>query len=168
MLMSRLPFWILVSTFLAPLCMNGIADSAPKLTLIVAHYECLWWSEQQMEGLDPNHPPRKETPTRITKWEYSDPVAVPHPDVVTLVAQIPSEIKGDVRVAIQWKRKKWSPVHVLKATSVVAEADGSRTLRADIAVDGEIRAHRPGALRSVLLVGDRAVRTIDLPIELGD
>src|SRR5262245_8658291 len=56
----------------------------PALRADVA-FACLWWSEAQMEGLNPNAPPPKRTEVRITKWEYSDPVGVPHPDVVDVV-----------------------------------------------------------------------------------
>jgi hypothetical protein len=49
---------------------------------VKASFRCMWWSEQQMNGLDPDNPPEKETETELRKWEYSDPVGVPHPDVV--------------------------------------------------------------------------------------
>lgn len=38
-----------------------------------------------MEGLNPDSPPPKNTTVEIKKWEYSDPIGVPHPDSVDLV-----------------------------------------------------------------------------------
>ena len=55
--------------------------NGPGLTL---EFSCLWWGPEQM-GIDPNDAPPKTTETFIEKWEYSDPVGVPHPDVVTIL-----------------------------------------------------------------------------------
>ncbi len=84
----KLGFVIAVALFLGAFQPVGEAASPP--ILLRAHYECLWWSPDQFRGFDPNHPPDKATVTILTKWEYSDPVSVPHPDVITLVATIAS------------------------------------------------------------------------------
>jgi hypothetical protein len=47
-----------------------------------------WWSATQMEGLDPNNPPPKNTEVELARWEYSDPVGVPHPDVVDVLVTV--------------------------------------------------------------------------------
>lgn len=59
----------------------------PALTTELS-FHCLWWSESQMEGLNPNAPPPKNTDVKIEKWEYSDPIGVPHPDTVDLVIHL--------------------------------------------------------------------------------
>src|SRR5215472_4906630 len=51
-------------------------------------FTCLWWSEAQMEGLNPNSPPPKNTEVKLAKWEYSDPVGVPHPDTIDVVVTL--------------------------------------------------------------------------------
>jgi hypothetical protein len=144
------------------------ASSAPKPPEPAAHYECLWWSEAQMEGLNPNHPPPKETVVKIAKWEYSDPVAVPHPDSVTLVARIPAGLGGPLSVRVKWKRQRWGVAQKLERISVAEEADGERQLSAEIPVGKEIDHLRPRLLRSEILAGGRVIKTLDLPIELGD
>ncbi len=78
--------WSLVILALA--CLPwGQSPSAAGPTDVKLKFQCKWWAPEQMEGMDPNSPPAKETPTVITKWEYSDPVGVPHPDEVDLIAE---------------------------------------------------------------------------------
>lgn len=79
----------------------------PKLDVHVA-FLALWWSEDQMEGFDPNHPPAKKTPTFIEQWEYSDPIGVPHPDRVEVVAIVGYTGSGvplavEIRSKERWK-----------------------------------------------------------------
>ena len=47
-----------------------------------------WWSEAQMDGLNPNNPPPKTTEVELQRWEYSDPIGVPHPDMIDAVITI--------------------------------------------------------------------------------
>ncbi len=54
-------------------------------------FRCMWWSPEQMNELNPNAPPPKNTEVIIQKWEYSDPVGVPHPDVVDVVVEVKNE-----------------------------------------------------------------------------
>ena len=57
-----------------------------------AEFRTLWWSKEQMVNFNPNRPPPKATEVVIDRWEYSDPVGVPHPDEVA--AQITVRNKG--------------------------------------------------------------------------
>lgn len=50
-----------------------------------------------MNGLDPDMPPPKTTEVTIQKWEYSDPITIPHPDALDVVVQITNE--SNVRAA---------------------------------------------------------------------
>lgn len=71
-------------------------------------FTCLWWSEAQMENLNPNSPPPKNTEVKITKWEYSDPIGVPHPDEVQAVVTLSTNNSEsysnlDVEISKAWK-----------------------------------------------------------------
>lgn len=65
----------------------GLSPSAAGAADVKLKFQCLWWSPVQMEGMNPDAPPPKNTPTEISKWEYSDPVGVPHPDQVDLIGE---------------------------------------------------------------------------------
>jgi hypothetical protein len=78
----------------------------PEIT-VSGTFESMWWSSQQMENIDPNNPPPKTTRVTLSKWEYSDPVGVPHPDTVDFVATIRNaqgKAKATVtpKVQVQW------------------------------------------------------------------
>ena len=78
--------YVMVATVLTGLLLDcaHAEQQFPRLSADVT-FRCLWWSEAQMEGFDPNSPPPKTTEVTIHKWEYSDPVGVPHPDTMDLV-----------------------------------------------------------------------------------
>ena len=59
----------------------------PDLSTEVS-YRALWWSLEQMNGMNPNAPPPKTTEVQLGKWEYSDPIGVPHPDVVDVTVVV--------------------------------------------------------------------------------
>src|SRR5438874_12821838 len=82
---------------LSGIALLALAQAAAPGPTLTAHFECLWWSEAQMAQFDPNHPPAKATRVALKIWEYSDPVGVPHPDVVELVA----EIRNDSKVRLE-------------------------------------------------------------------
>ena len=156
-----------------------------------ATFECLWWSEAQMDGLDPNHPPPQETRVTIKKWEYSDPVGVPHPDVVDLAVQIrnaSSDAMSQVAptVQVQWlegpQSKKqaasWSALTTLPAQDAVSIApQQSKTFRYPIHVADKMaqlgKQHAwPWSVRAVVTtsVDGRSVGSAryELPITPGD
>lgn len=95
---------MLLGLALAAVCgeaQNGVVSARME-------FACLWWSEAQMEGLNPNAPPPKTTEVRITHWEYSDPVGVPHPDTVDAVLALKGAggepLAGmEVEFTTQWK-----------------------------------------------------------------
>jgi hypothetical protein len=144
-----------------------------------------------MDGLDPNHPPPKETRVTIKKWEYSDPVGVPHPEVVDLVVQIrntSSEPASQVApaVQIQWlegpQSKKqaaaWSPLTALPAQEAASiPAHESKQFRYPVDVSGKMaqlaKQHGwPWSLRATVTItvaGSAAGSTkVELPITPGD
>ena len=135
---------------------------------VSGHYECLWWSESQMEGLDPNRPPNKETVTVIDRWEYSDPIAVPHPDIITLAAYIPLSIAGDISVKTQWLKHKWSKEIDVKPLLIQDVDQNMRLIKVDIPVKNYIYTNRPKKMRAVIKVGKHSLAVFDLPIVMGD
>jgi hypothetical protein len=86
----------------------GVSLAQAPLVSTTITFRCLWWSDQQKNGLNPNHPPPKTTEVTIKRWEYSDPIEVPHPDVLDVVVEvknISSESLKDVvvEVATNWR-----------------------------------------------------------------
>ncbi|MCC6365384.1 MAG: hypothetical protein IT165_17865 [Bryobacterales bacterium] len=72
----------------AAMIMAASAAGGDGPVAVKTSFRCLWWSEQQMNGLDPDNPPEKGTEMELRKWEYSDPVGVPHPDVVDVTLEM--------------------------------------------------------------------------------
>jgi hypothetical protein len=121
------------------------ASAAPAVRADVA-FTCLWWSEAQMEGLNPNAPPPKNTEVKLTKWEYSDPVGVPHPDTVDVVVTLANSggqalSNLEVEVAVEWKdgplrnaaSAAWSKPAVLQNFQGVSVGpSGPQTLRVPV------------------------------------
>jgi hypothetical protein len=155
----------LAALFCATPLMPGAAAAAPS---VAASYECLWWAPAQMVDLDPNKPPPKATPTPLSRWEYSDPVGVPHPDVVTLVVHISAADAAGLTVRTQWLGKTWSPQTPRQMTAPIASEGATSVLRYDIPIGPYILAHEPKRFRSSLYVAGVKVKDVDLAIQLGD
>jgi hypothetical protein len=163
----------------------------PKVSATVS-FRCLWWSEEQMNGLNPNSPPPKNTEVRIEKWEYSDPIGVPHPDVVDVVVELRNE--GEVKagnlvvdVSAFWMtgpqkskaRARWERrVSLRRFSAVSLEARAAQTLRVGVNVAEKMKKLRatrswPWTLRAQITVSTAsgkllAKTTADLPITPGD
>lgn len=156
-------------------------------------FRCLWWSEAQMEGFDPNSPPPKTTEVTIHKWEYTDPVGVPHPDSVDLVValanngitpatEVVAEIAGQWRVGPMnsEERAVWGKLKPLQTWQSLTVIPGKPTvLRVPIDIATHIseldkKGSWPWMFRALLTV--RAVgvdkpllnREVALPIHPGD
>jgi len=166
--------------------------ATPAVAVAVA-FVCLWWSEAQMEGLNPNAPPPKQTEVRITKWEYSDPIGVPHPDVVDIVVtlvnsgtQVLSNL--EVEVASEWNegsnraaaKAVWSPSTVIQSfPSVSLGSAGRQILRVPVNLKAKMDSLAklkkwPYELRATVTVRERgsaqpiAQTRAELPIRRGD
>ena len=63
-------------------------DASAANLVVNVSFTAKWWSNAQMEGLNPNNPPPKDTEVRLTRWEYTDPIGVPHPDTVDALVTI--------------------------------------------------------------------------------
>ena len=53
-------------------------------------FVALWWSKSQMEGLDPDSAPPKQTEVQLDHWDYSDPVGTPNPETFDVVVRLAS------------------------------------------------------------------------------
>ncbi len=156
-------------------------------------FTCLWWSEAQMEGMNPNAPPPKGTEVRLKKWEYSDPVGVPHPDTIDVLITLTTDktealLNAEVQVDGQWKQgplrnaagAKWAAPAVLKQSRIVAvPSSGSWTLRVPVDLKSVMETSRkqrqwPYGLRVTATVrvpgsaGPATKASAELPITPGD
>jgi len=191
--MSRAAAQVIAAVLALAMHWAASAQSSPPPPTVSGSYHCLWWSEAQMENFDPNAPPPKKTEVVIKKWEYSDPVGVPHPDVVDLVieikntgqspaAQVVAEISGQWRVGPLASERKanWGPRKALK-TWKVDEIAAGQTASVRIPIDlasrmSELRAKKawPWEFRASLVVrsedSQKALvsREFSLPIHPGD
>jgi hypothetical protein len=146
-----------------------------------------------MERVDPNSPPPKTTEVTIHKWEYTDPVGVPHPDSVDVVVELKNagaasvtgvvaEIAGQWRIGPMKSRAKavWSGLKPLQTWQSLTLTPGKPTVLrvpVDLAThisELEKKGSWPWVFRALLTI--RAVgvdkplltREVDLPIRPGD
>lgn len=156
-------------------------------------FACLWWSEAQMEGLNPNAPPPKNTEVKLTKWEYSDPVGVPHPDTVDVVVTLANSggqglSNLEVEVAGEWKNgplrdaasAAWSQPAILQNfRGVSVSLSVPQTLRVPVDLKGmmaslEKQREWPYGFRAIVTVHQPgssqtlAQAAAELPIRPGD
>jgi hypothetical protein len=167
------------------------AQSPPKVSAAIS-FRCLWWSDQQKNGLNPNSPPPKNTEVTISKWEYSDPIEVPHPDVVDIVVDLRNQADRPaenlvVDISALWKigqkknkaRAAWGkPFSLKRMPAIRLEARGAQSFRVPINLAEKMtalsaRRFWPWALRAQVTVSTRSGKllqkiTIDLPIIPGD
>jgi hypothetical protein len=161
------------------------ADAAPRVSGTIS-FRGLWWSEEQKTGLNANSPPPKQTEVAIEKWEYSDPVEVPHPDVVDVVFdfrnETTAELKGlTIRFSARWHRKlaRWGkPVSLKRLTLSKLDAQSADSLRVPVKVGEKTKklfasGSWPWALRVRVTISDAGGKILhkgeaDLPIIPGD
>lgn len=67
-------------------------------------FYCNWWFENEMD-YDINNVPPKKNYRLINNWEYSDPVAVPHPDTVDFKISIVNNSVLSDSILIQYSPK---------------------------------------------------------------
>jgi hypothetical protein len=167
--------------------------STPADLGVRVRFTAMWWSEAQMDGLNPNNPPPKNTEVELTRWEYTDPVGVPHPDSVDAVVTVENKGKaqsGDLiaTIAREWQigplddksAATWQESTVLLKTDRFRIPAGStHTARVPIdlktVMDQLAREKRwPHALRVSVSVDDAngrplVTRTqVEFPIRRGD
>lgn len=137
---------------------------------VQAQFECLWWSEREMSGIDPNRPPPKTTRVRIAKWEYSDPIGVPHPDEVILVLRLRAAQAREVTLAprVSWRLRGWQPAQALGIRRVTLAAGEARVEEFTIPVARMILDRVSRRMRVAVLLDGRQALQLELPIQGGD
>lgn len=168
-------------------------DEPVKLELnALLGFRCLWWSEEQMRGLNPSAPPAKTTEISLDHWEYTDPVGVPHPDEVDLLADVrnagPSpatnltiELFGQWRMGLEESPSSavWGELFSLsRQTGVTVGVGQTEGVRVPVNLAAkmkelELRKQWPFALRVVMLVQSAEStelirREIEFPIQARD
>ena len=135
---------------------SGIS-CAPRQTRplsVSAKFDCLWWSEDEMQRLDPNSPPPMTARVELKRWESSDPVGTPHPETIDLAVDIRNDSSNPTldlapSASIQWLRgpiadrnsARWEPLELFPGQPLVRIAPGeSRTVRIHIAVAKKMAA----------------------------
>lgn len=134
-----LPFWLLWAAL-------GAFGQPPKLAATI-EFRCLWWSAEQQSNFNPNQPPPKTTEVVIDRWEYTDPVGVPHPDTVSVhvfVRNHADVATGPVRVRteVRWKTgpqsnpkaAQWEPRSVFLASLDTAPVAGGEQVAIQVPV----------------------------------
>jgi hypothetical protein len=130
----------------------GLAPLAPAQQIkLETEFRTLWWSDEQMGKFDPNKPPPKETEVVIDKWEYSDPVGVPHPDSMTAhirVHNTGSTPAAAFKLVVQtrWKEgparskklARWTAPRTLK-TFPVARLEPGKETKVEVPIDIKTR-----------------------------
>jgi hypothetical protein len=145
-----------------------------------------------MEGLNPNAPPPKNTEVKLAKWEYSDPVGVPHPDTIDIVVNVVNSAgqplsNVNVQVNGEWKigslkdesAARWSEASSMKTFEGVSlPSKGSQTLRVPVDLKSLMDSHWkhgrwPYGLRATVIVKapglpESRSASAELPITPGD
>lgn len=97
---------LLVLVALLAACSGREAPSVPEDAIaLAAEFQARWWSPAQMEGLDPDDPPPKETVVVLQRWEYSDPIGVPNPDTVDLVVTVANPGRAPLDLVLRATRR---------------------------------------------------------------
>lgn len=166
-------------------CSQRVPKEAPAQLSISAQFDCLWWNEQQMDGIDPNNPPPKNTRITLKRWEYTDPVGVPHPDIVDVAVQIRNDSGRDgigvlPEVEIQWSEgalsnkasSKWGKKIPLAKPVPFRLAPGeTKVIRFPVNVAAEMaalspRQQWPWSLRAVITASASGVTVGSTQLEL--
>jgi len=147
------------------------AFAAPPPVTIRAHYECLWWSDSQMEGLRSDSPLPKTTRVKLDRWEYSDPVGVPNPDEVILVATLTAPAPRSLQLAVRtsWRiRGTWRQGTTLPPRPVTLAAATPRVEEFIIPVRRMIHDRDARRLAAIIQVDGKGSIRAELPIIGGD
>jgi len=147
-----------------------------------------------MEGLNPNNPPPKNTEVELSRWEYTDPIGVPHPDVVNAVITLVNHGKqsiADLGVVTEgeWKigplddesRARWEGVVTLAKTEERFQVppESNHTIRTSVDLKQmmnalEAKSQWPYMLRVTVTVQQAAAKQslartqVEFPIRPGN
>jgi hypothetical protein len=89
---------------------------------VKVRFTAMWWSDAQMERLNPNNPPPKDTEVELNHWEYTDPIGVPHPDAVYAVVTVENHGKHSVGNLVVITEGEWKVGALENASSAEWQA----------------------------------------------
>jgi hypothetical protein len=140
-------------------CVSPSKTEPPAATQLAVdvRFTAMWWSEAQMEGLDPNNPPPKSTEVELARWEYTDPVGVPHPDEMDILVSVANKgatplsdlivtTEGEWRVGSLGDEPgaKWGESSVLRRSDGIQVQGGStQTIRVPVSLKQMMDALEP-------------------------
>jgi hypothetical protein len=143
---------------------SALADAPVKAKIV---FSGLWWTRQQVPGMDPDHPPPKETRATITNWDGSDPEWPPHPDIVDVDVTLTgpaSAAKIPVTISYQWLERRHSTrPSILVQDTADLSSRSSRPLHATVNVSEYLdQEHFPDRLRIIVKIGAHPAIVKDL------
>jgi hypothetical protein len=156
------------ATVFAPLTLR-----AEPLKINIA-FSGLWWSEDQLNGMDPNNPPPKTTRHRLQKWEWTGDQWPPAPDVVDVDVTLSggaAAAKTTAQISYQYGlgRGRLSPPKQLLATTIDLSPHGDATsLRGPLPLLRDAGKLHPEFVQVTVKVGAQPPATARLPITVGD
>ncbi|OGF14275.1 MAG: hypothetical protein A2W00_03860 [Candidatus Eisenbacteria bacterium RBG_16_71_46] len=125
-----------------------------------------------MEGLNPNAPPPKNTEVTLQRWEYTDPIAVPHPDTLEAVLELKNGSEAGAEAEVEWvlrwrvgpindsTQAEWEPpLPARRAPAVRVNPGGSALVRLPVDLASKMKAHEPAGAWPWALRVEALVRT---------
>jgi hypothetical protein len=133
----------------------------------------LWWAQDQVDGMNPDHPPPKTTRVRFQEWNAEDNQWPPHPDVVDVdvaVSGAGTTTKAPVEIDYQYDvGGHLSPPKQLVKTDIDLPPGQSISLHGAIKVMDYLRKdHRPDFLKVTVKIAGQPTTTAQLSFVLGD
>jgi hypothetical protein len=146
------------------------AESAVKADIV---FSGMWWSEQQVVGMNPDHPPPMTTRAMLGQWNAEDNQWPPHPDVVDVDVTLTgkrSTSNVPVQIGYQWYAKgQFTPLKMLRKDTLNFDGETGQTLHSSIKVMEYLnQEHFPKRLRVVINIASQKPIIKELPLVLGD
>lgn len=181
---------LVVTALLA--CNRPVPPAAANLEAALS-FKALWWGPAQMAGLNPDSPPPKTSIIELERWEYTDPIGVPHPDSFDLVLSLSNRpgapaVQVNVQTVGRWKvgpqsdeeKAVWNDASFIDATqSLALQAGDTREMRTKVDLAQKMEQLRqdgswPWELSATVTITNQATGQIlatvskNLPIRPGD
>jgi hypothetical protein len=146
---------------------------AGKPVKIEIAFSGMWWSEDQLIGLDEDHPPPMATRVKLDQWIDEFDVLPPHPDLVDVDVTVKGargSAKIPVRATYQWGFKgHFTAPKPLFQETVYLSSSPEPSFRGTINVMKYLNGRRlPDCLRVRVKVADQSPAIADLPVVVGD
>jgi hypothetical protein len=133
----------------------------------------MWWSEDQIPGVDENHPPPMNTRVKLDQWIDEFDVLPPHPDLVDVDVTVKGahgSAEMPVRATYQWGFKgHFTAPKPLFQEMVDLSSSLERSFRGTVNVMKYLHGRRlPDCLRITVKVGTQSPAIARLPVLVGD